>query len=56
MTKYKERIRDELVDFFARLETSFSEEAAAVAAVAQREWDALPCDPEGATPEQDEEM
>ena len=56
MTKYEERIRDELLESFASLETAFSEEAAAVAAVAQREWDNLPCDPEGATPEQDEEM
>lgn len=56
MTKYEERIRDELVEFFANMETYFSEEAAAVAAVAQREWDELPCDPEGETPEQEEEM
>ena len=56
MTEYEERIRDELVDFFANMATSFSEEAAAVAAVAQRERDALPCDPERATPEQEEEM
>lgn len=56
MTKYEERIRDELLDYFANLETSFSEEAAAVAAVAQREWDNLPCDPDGATPEQEVEM
>lgn len=56
MTEYGKRIREELVDFFSNLTTSFSEEAASIAAVAQREWDNLPCDPEGATPEQDEEM
>lgn len=56
MTKYEERIRDELVDFFANMKTCFSSEANLIAGMAQRDWDNLPCDPEGATDEQDEEM
>ena len=49
-------IHDELISFFANEKTNFSEDELWIASGYQQEWDNLPCDPEGASDEQDEAM